>query len=235
MRSGRRARWKVASVISAALSLLTGQNARGDEAAACDVSEVDYALSARVRITNTSMGMGDGTYPTGPGYLRLRFERRAGSSGEVVKLVQYRMRDHFTVSASMIIASASVTAETVSVTTPDACGVSASGLLVGHTLRWDGPWSGMRSDGKVTCDGSLCGRFGAPPKGDSPAHVPPHSASFAPFEYSDDGETFTMTYSVASSQASPSQTSHLALAGRALKRRCVAAPPCSTEGRTSSP
>jgi hypothetical protein len=136
------------------------------------------------------------------------------------------MRDHFTVKANIVLASASVTAETVTTTTPNVCGISAEGTLNGRRLVWRTAWSGVRSDGTVTCEGALCGKFGGPPAGRSPVHVPPHPASFRSFDFSEDGKTFTMDYAVVSRQDSPSQTSWVALAGREIKRTCVVAKAC---------
>lgn len=208
--------------------LVPGRAAADEPKAECNAWDVEYALSANVKITDTTMGAGNGTWAIGPGTAVLRFENKDGAPGGHVRLVSYRMRDHFTVKATILLASAAVTADTQTIMPPDACGLArAEGNLAGRSLKWRGPWEGIRSDGTVTCEGGLCGKFGAPPAGTSPMHVPPHSAPFKSWEFSEDHQTFTMDYSVVSKQESPSQVSHIALAGRETKRTCVAVKPCS--------
>jgi hypothetical protein len=192
----------------------------------CDAWEVEYLLNATVRISDTTMGAGDGLYPNGPGKVVLRFENRGGQPGGNVKLLEYRMKDNFTVVSHALLWEARVTADTVSRTTPNPCGFAAEGVLEGRSLRWKGPWSGMRSDGSVICTGGFCGKFGAPPAGRSELHVAPHPVSFMPFEYAADFKTLHMGYSVVSRQSSPSQTSRIALSGREVRRTCVPVHPC---------
>jgi len=196
-------------------------------AAACDAWQIEYVVNATVIISDTTMGAGDGKYPNGPGKVVLRFENRGGQPGGNVKLIDYEMKDNFTVVSHALMWEARVTADTTTRTTPDKCGSSAEGALDGRTLRW-GVWRGMRSDGSIICQGGLCGKFGAPPSGRSDLHVPSHPAHFKPFVYAADFQTFTMIPSIASQQSSPSQTSSISLAGREVKRTCVAAPVCKT-------
>ncbi|WP_394827706.1 hypothetical protein [Pendulispora albinea] len=199
--------------------------AAGD-AGACDAWQIEYEVNATVEISDTTMGAGDGKFPNGPGKVVLRFENRGGQPGGNVSLLDYEMKDNFTVVSHALMWEARVTADTISRTTKNTCGASAEGVLDGRTLRWSGPWRGMRSDGAVICQGGLCGKFGAPPSGRSPMHVPPHSVSFKSFDYSPDLKTFGMGYSIVSQQSSPSQTSRIALAGRERKRSCVTVKPC---------
>jgi hypothetical protein len=217
-------------LLAAGLSLavaLSARDASGDDAgAACNAWDVEYTLSAVVRISDTMFGGGDGQWPIGPGRAVVRFENQNGAPGGNAKLLEYRMNEHFVVHASAVVAKATVTANTVSTTTPNACGVSAEGTLAGKTLKWKSAWSGMHSDGTLTCEGGLCGKFGCPAEGTSPVHMPQHDAAFKSFDYADDRKTFTMQESVVSHQQSPSQTSHVALSGREVKRTCVVAKPC---------
>lgn len=205
---------------------LSARDATGDDAPPCNAWNVEYVLNATARISDTMMGGGDGTWTIGPGRAVVRFENRNGAPGGNAKLLEYRMNEHFAVHASAVVAKAVVTADTVTTTTPNPCGVSAEGTLTGATLKWKGPWRGMHSDGTLTCEGGLCGKFGCPPAGTSAVHVAPHDADFKSFDYSDDRKTFTMRESVVSRQQSPSQTSHVTLAGREVKRTCVVAKAC---------
>jgi len=225
--AARRATSAALGVLAALACFALVPSAAADEEPPCNAWDVEYLLNANVKITDTTMGAGNGVFAIGPGRAVVRFDDRGGAPGGDAKLLEYRMKDHFTVTASILLASASVTADTVTQTTPNACGVAAEGALAGRSLRWRTPWSGMRSDGTVTCDGALCGKFGGPPSGQSPIHVPPHPVTFKPFEYSEDRKTFTMDYSIVSKQDSPSQTSLVALAGREVKRTCVLARPCT--------
>jgi hypothetical protein len=221
--------WRFAAVGALVFSI-GGVSGEPSSAAAsdgsCDAWEVEYVLNATVRISDTTMGAGDGVYPNGPGTAVLRFANRGGQLGGDVQLIDYRMNDNFTVISHALLWEASVKADTVSRTTPNSCGVAAEGVLRGNQLSWKGPWRGMRSDGSVICNGGLCGKFGAPPAGRSELHVPPHPVSFLPFKYATDLQTLTMDYSVVSRQSSPSQTSRIALAGREVRRTCVRVRPC---------
>ncbi|HWL85402.1 MAG TPA: hypothetical protein VNO21_06350 [Polyangiaceae bacterium] len=196
------------------------------EAVQCDAWQIEYVVNATVAISDTTMGAGDGTFPNGPGKIVLRFDNRGGQPGGNVKLIDYEMKDNFTVVSHALMWEARVTADTISRTTHNACGIAAEGVLDGRTIRWAGPWRGMRSDGGIICQGGLCGKFGAPPSGRSEMHVAPHSVSFKQFDYGPDLKTFSMHYAVVSQQSSPSQTSRIALAGREVQRTCVAMRPC---------
>ncbi len=182
--------------------------------------DVEYALNATLRITDTTLGAGDGTHPIGPGRLVLRYDDIDGAPGGAVRVVDYELTDHFVLEPHYLLVSATITTDTTTRTTPDARGFSAEGVLRGRTIRWATPWAGMRSDGFLTCTGNLCGKFGAPPAGKSPLHVAPHPASFSSFELADDGKTFRMDWSVESHQDSPRETSLVSLGGRETKRIC---------------
>ena len=223
-----------ASVLSGvALVVCVLGSAAADEPAApapaptpCDSWDVEYSLNANTKVTDTKMGGGDGTWPIGPGRVVLRFDNQNGAPGGSAKLIDYRLRSNFTVKANIVVASANVTADTNTVATPNACGISGEGTLAGKTLKWKGPWSGVHSDGTLTCDGGLCGKFGAPPQGVSPVHIAPHDVLMNPFDYADDRKTFSMAYAVVAKQSNPDSTSWVTLSGREMKRTCVVTKPC---------
>ena len=216
----------VVTGLALAFCVVVGSTAEADEPA-CDAWDVEYSLNANTKITDTKMGGGDGTWPIGPGRALVRFESQNGAPGGNAKLLDYKMHSNFTVKANIVVASANVTADTDTATTANACGVAAEGALTGKSLKWKGPWSGVHSDGTLTCEGSLCGKFGAPPSGTSPVHLAPHEALMNSFEYADDRKTFSMAYAVVSKQSDPSQTSWVTLSGREMKRTCVVGPkPC---------
>jgi hypothetical protein len=222
---GRRFATTLAAVTAVGATSLDSSPALANDAP-CAGWQIEYLLHARVKISDTTLGAGDGLFPNGPGKLVLRFEDRGGQPGGKVKLSEYEMKDDFTVVSHALLWQASVTADAVTRTTPDSCGVVAQGVLEGRSLRWSGTWSGMRTDGSLICSGALCGKFGAPPAGRSALHIAPHPVSFTPFEYAPDLKSFHTGYSLVSQQTSPSQTSRIALSGREVQRSCVPIPAC---------
>jgi hypothetical protein len=78
-----------------------------------------------------------------------------------------------------------------------------------------------RTDGTTTCDGSLCGKFGAPPPGVSEVHIGPRSVQLASFRFAPGMKTFSMAQVQTSHADSPSQTTSEAISGREVKRTCV--------------
>jgi hypothetical protein len=222
---GRRFATTLAAAVAVGATSLDSSRAAANDAP-CAAWQIEYLLHARVKISDTTLGAGDGLFPNGPGKVVLRFEDRGGQPGGKVKLLDYQMKDNFTVVSHALLFSASVTADSVTRTTPGSCGVAAQGSLDGRNLRWNSVWNGMRTDGSLICSGALCGKFGAPPAGRSPLHVAPHPVSFTPFEYAPDFKTFRAGYAIVSQQSSPSQTSRIALSGREVQRSCVPAPAC---------
>ncbi len=192
----------------------------------CDATERDYSVAANLRLSDTLMGAGDGIYRIGPGKLTLRWGKPDERGQTPVKLVAYSMQDTFTVVSKALFWTTRAENHTHSKVTPDRCGVAAEGTFAGRTLRWTGQVRGYRSDGTVTCEGSFCGKFGAPREGTSDVHTGAHPVTFAPFEFDPSTQTFTMAYSVVQQTSSPSQTSAVSLGGRELRRACVPVVPC---------
>lgn len=192
----------------------------------CNAWEVEYTLAAQVELSDTAMGAGDGVHTIGPGKLTLRFDNVNSAPAGSVRLTNYEMTDQFTVNAHVFGLGTSVTNDTKTRTTPNVCGVSAQGMLTDHTLRWSTLWNGMHTDGRVTCSGSMCGRFGAPPTGTSDVHQPAHPVSFKQFDYAPDMRSFHMDYSVTAKSTTPSQTSRIKFDGRETKRSCIYVRPC---------
>jgi hypothetical protein len=196
-------------------------SARADDPPACSAWEVEYGLSANLKITDTTMGAGDGVFPVGPGRAVVRFDSVGGAPGGHARLTSYSMHERVTVTSKAAFWSATVTTETNSKT---ADGTAAEGTLQGSTLSWSGPMRGYATEGKMNCGGSLCGKFGAPPPGDSAVHIPPRPITLAPFQYGKDMKTFAMSFvqvSQSDGTSSPKQTSFEAVSGREVKRTCV--------------
>jgi hypothetical protein len=192
----------------------------------CDAWEIDYALAGSLKLTDTPFGQGDGIYPVGPGTAVLRFEDHSGLPGGRAKLLNYSMKQSVTVSASALFFTAKIVSETVTRALPDACGIDGEGTLNGTTLAWGGPIRAFKSDGTINCDGSLCGKFGAPPPGQSALHIGPNPVQLLPFQFSADLKTFSMPSTFVSKTEDPKQTAYLALSGREMKRSCVQVKPC---------
>ena len=130
----------------------------------CKVVDVEYALAATLQLVDTPLGKGDGNYTIGPGTVVLRFDRRVESSPPRAKMIEYRMQEHFTIQTTALFWSATVVTATSTHATPDSCEDVADGVLADRKLLWSSPVRGYATDGELTCEGSLCGKFGAPPR-----------------------------------------------------------------------
>jgi len=191
----------------------------------CDGWQVDYALSGSLQLADTPLGQGDGIYAVGPGSMAVRFDDVEGKPGGRATVLSYEMHETFKVVAKTLFWATSVTTNTTTRATPASCD-APEGALTGAALVWSLPAPGVRSDGTLFCDGSFCGKFGAPPPGQSEVHLPPHPVMFKPFQFNADRTTFTMASTLVSKTDTPKQTSYLALAGRELRRACAQPKPC---------
>ncbi len=187
----------------------------------CATWDVEYTVAANVQLSDTMMGAGDGVHTIGPGRIVLRIEN-ADSPAPHVRMRVYDMKDGFTVVAKALFWGTKVTNNTRTSATPDDAGTIAEGTLDGTTLRWTTVVRAMHTDGTLLCEGSLCGKFGAPPEGASEVHTAPHPVTFNPFTFDAEKRTFTMPYAVVSRSENPKQTSKVTLAGREVKRWCAA-------------
>jgi len=174
--------------------------------------DVDYTLAANLKITDTPMGAGDGTYPVGPGKITLRVQNND------VRLMKYEMPTRFSIHASVLFWKADVTTDAVT-TAGGGCEGVARGRLENGKIVWQTPVRGMRTDGTITCTGNLCGNFGAPPPGKSELHVPPADRSFAAFEMN--GPTFSMYGAPPIKLEKPKQTSQIFFSSREIRRACT--------------
>jgi hypothetical protein len=188
--------------------------------------EVEYAVNATMHVTDTPMGQGDGDYAAGPGRLVLRFENVSGQPGGRARMTAYSMHEAFTVTSQVLVVKTTVSVDSTTRATPNACGSAAEGAVHGRTLTWATPVRGYHSDGTLTCDGVVCGKFGAPPDGSSPMHVGPVDVRFAPFHFAADGRSFTMPRTFALSTDTPKQTAYIELTGRETRRALVAPQAC---------
>jgi hypothetical protein len=212
--------------VTAPWVLLPGHASAQTAPAPCDAWQVEYALSASLELSDTPLGQGNGVYPIGPGKLVLRFEDRGGQPGGRAKMVSYEMRQAFQVVSKNLLGTTTVATDATTRKAPDACGVAAEGRLNGTALEWSTVVRGFRTDGFLTCEGTFCGKFGAPPPGRSALTQGPAPVSFQPFRYSADMKTFTMASTFVSKTDSPKQTAHLAFSGRETARTCVPTAPC---------
>ncbi len=222
-RSRRRA---VGTVTALLLGAALAPTADAQPTTTCAGWEIEYALSANLQLSDTPMGQGDGVYPIGPGRVVLRFEDREGKPAGAVAMASYDMREHFTVTSKALLWTTTVVTDTQTRATPDPCGIAARGALSRTTLSWSTPVTGYRTDGTLTCEGMLCGKFGAPPPGRSELHIGPGPVRFRAFELSKDLSTFTMQSTYVAKTDMPRQTAHVALAGREVRRSCVPPPSC---------
>jgi hypothetical protein len=192
-----------------------------DATAPCAAWDIEYTLAANVELSDTAFKAGDGVHKIGPGRLVLRVPTEGDRLSGRVRMLSYLMHDEFTVVAKTLFWATTVKNDTQTTATPDANGTIAEGSLEGRKLTWSTVLNGMHTDGSLNCDGSFCGKFGAPPEGPSDVHTAPHPVTFAPFEFDADQKTFTMAYSVVARSDTPSQTSRISLAGREARRTCA--------------
>ncbi len=219
-----------AAAVAVAVALAPAASADAPPAG-CTGWKIEYALAANLQLGDTPFGQGDGVYAIGPGRTVLLFEDRDGQPGGAAAMTSYEMRESFTVKSRTLFATTTVVTDAQTRATPDACGVAASGKLKGTTLAWSSPLAGYRTDGTLTCEGSLCGKFGAPPRGTSELHMGPGPVAFGAFELSKDLKTFTMASTQVAKTEAPKQTAHVTLSGREMRRTCVQPPSCMLRGR----
>jgi hypothetical protein len=210
-------------VVAAVVFVASPHSSSADESAPdCTTTDVVYDLAASLKITDTPMGAGDGTFVVGPGKVVLRFERQAERTS--VKLLRYDLQQHFTVVAKALFFTTRVTSDVQMRSAPPS-GVLAEGALVAdRTVEWRGRASGLRSDGTLVCDGSMCGKYGAPPAGPSEVHIGPKDVELKPFHFDSEMRTFKMPFALVSETELPKQRTLVSIAGREVKRACVSAP-----------
>lgn len=189
--------------------------------------DLEYTLDANLELTDTPLGQGDGVVNIGPGRVVLRFEDKSGKPGGAVKMLDYRMRDHFTVKTRTLFWKTVVENDTKTRSSPDKCGVSANGSLAGNVVSWSSPVRGYRVDGTVKCTGDLCGKFGAPKEGTSQVHIGPSPVPFSDFTFGKDMKTFKMPRTFVTKTKVPKQTSYIAISGRLVRKRCVPVKACN--------
>ncbi len=224
-----RVRRHAASILTVAAVAAAIGSSRADAAPvseACNAWDVEYSLAANLRLAETPLGQGDGVYAIGPGAVVLRFDNQDGAPRGRVKMLSYTMQEHFTVVAKTLFWKTTVITDTRTAATPDRCWSAAEGALGDGAVRWSSPVRGYRTDGVLTCEGSLCGKFGAPPEGTSELHIAPHPVQFSPFVLGKDLKTLTMAQTLVSKTEVPKQTGYVAIAGREVRRSCRAVPPC---------
>jgi|SoiMethySBSTD1v2_1073268.scaffolds.fasta_scaffold05057_10 hypothetical protein len=202
-----------------------GADDAGDAGSACEVWDVGYLLGAKLRLSDTPHGAGDGVYEIGPGEVTLRFDNVNGAPGGNVQMRSYHMRDHFTIKSTALFLSAKVITRTDTRATPNRCGSAAEGELQGGALNWESKVRGYKTAGTLTCEGSLCGKFGAPPTGMTQLNIGPNDVAFNAFKFNPDRTRFTMDFARVAKTEMPKQTAAITLAGRQASRRCVPKPP----------
>jgi hypothetical protein len=200
-----------------------GASAHEANTPACSVRDVEYSISANLRVTGTIMGAGDGDYTIGPGKIVLHFDDRAasGGAGSSVTMVSYEMRQRFLVVSKALFWTTKVMTDVHSEGAPAGGAGVAEGAFNQRSIRWMNVGKNFHSDGSLTCDGSLCGMFGAPQPGRSELHMGPSTMTFKPFQFSPDMSTFSMQPVLTSKTSSPQQESYVALSGREVRRTCL--------------
>jgi len=214
-------KYAAAGVVGVWTALALAPGRASADGPACSGWDVEYALNGNLKLADTMMGAADGVYPIGPGRAVIHFEDRGGQPGGHAKLTSYTIHEHVSVTSKALFLSATVVTDTNSRAAPDGSGVIVEGNLTDHTLGWSGPVRSFKTDGTMTCDGSLCGKFGAPAPGSSEVHIGPRSFQPASFQFGPDMKTFSMAFVQTAHADSPKQTTFESVAGRETKRTCV--------------
>jgi hypothetical protein len=218
-----RARSRLAALAFGILSLAlvlrpaAAQVRASDATSGCARWEIQYAIAGTLQITETTMGAGNGTFPVGPGTLVVRVDAPAMDA----TLERFELHEHFALHPSAVMWNATLVTDAAVQAAPSGAGAVASGRWSGDgVLRWDSPLRNYRSDGALTCNGSLCGKFGAPPLGRTEVHQT-SAIRLQPFRFDREGQTFQMDRTLVSSSEAPHQRTYLALAGRSVARTCI--------------
>jgi hypothetical protein len=120
-----------------------------DVAAGCAQRVSQYQVNGTLRITDTTMGAGDGTFPVGPGTLVLRVDTLAART----TLVRFDLQERFAIHPNVVLWHATLVTDSATHAVPDATGAAASGRwFQDGVLQWDTPLHKYRSDGALTCD-----------------------------------------------------------------------------------
>jgi len=189
----------------------------------CAVSDVDYSVVSNLLIKDTQFGAADGLYPLGAGKVRVRYETAADGSPRTAKLMSYEVDNHLTVKASFALWSTKVVTESHT-SVANSCEGAAKGQMSNkNDVVWRTAVDGYHSDGTLSCEGNVCGKFGAPSLGSSPLHETA-PITFNPFHFDASGKSFSMDYTRLAHSDSPKQTTYLTLAGHETGRTCVTEP-----------
>ncbi len=183
-------------------------------------------------LRDTMMGIGDTNQNVGPGTATIRFENIDGNPGGKAYLLEFEIRTDFTVppATTNLVATMGHGYET------GPCGSSAVGNVEGDDLIWsdfDGTATGTTDppnmhgffvDGTITCDGDLCGSFGAPPQGTTPQSGGPFDLRSEPWKLSADASTFFMPLFI--SQQDLNSTTRLQVYGVEIAKECKSIEAC---------
>jgi hypothetical protein len=184
----------------------------------CAQWEMAYATTGTLRVKETPMGAGDGVFPVGPGTLVLRVDARAAR----VTMKEFQLRERFVIHPSAMMWNATIVTDVSARALSDGDrAVAVGSKTAAGVVLWTEPVGTYRSDGTLTCDGSLCGKFGAPRAGRSELHQVSRTVRLEPLRFDRDARTFQMDFALVSSSESPHQRTYLALAGRLTARTCI--------------
>jgi hypothetical protein len=155
-----------------------GAGGGGNDAGACTSWIVTYDVTGVLTITDTTLGLGDGSHNIGPGSLKIRFPDANGqpaTSGKV-ELLEYTMTEKFSVTTTGTTVATDVTCSAAN----NACG-AATGTVGSGAITWDAcaypsatqNWAPgdttqagpgcvypYHDQGNVNCTGSFCSAGG---------------------------------------------------------------------------
>lgn len=183
-------------------------------------------------LRGTMFEIGDGNFNIGPGTATVRFENVDGKPRGKAYLLAFEIQIDF----SQPPATTNIVGTFGHEYDAGPCGSSAVGNLAGDTLTWS-DFTGTAVgtdlapnahayfiDGTVTCDGALCGQFGAPPQGTTPNTGGPDDVRFEPWTFAADGSTFFTPAFIYQQDAN--STTSIQIYGAELSRECQSVPAC---------
>lgn len=187
--------------------------------ASADVWRVVYELAGtQFDIRDSPLGLGDGTYPIGPGYLVIDYPANNGSLVDgAVQMRGFSLVEDFVASNP----GANVVADLFAEANFSGAQTVASGTLAAGTLTWNESFP-YKVVGTNTCTGNFCGLAGftaGVPRDDSDEYP----VTFAAFTFGSGGPQGGASFEAGDTllQSTEQAKSYLLLEGREIRRELI--------------
>lgn len=187
--------------------------------ARADVWRVVYELAGtEFDIRNSPLGLGDGTYPVGPGYLVIDYSASGGALVDgPVQMRSFSLVEEFVATNP----GATVVADLFAEANFSGAQTDATGTLASGTLTW-GETFPYKVVGTNTCTGNFCGLAGftaGVPRDDSDEYP----VTFSAFTFGSGGPQGGASFEAEDTllQSSDQADSYLLLKGREIRRELI--------------